>query len=219
MIQDLRATVSLLLLAPAAACGGKEPPASRGQPPAPPALAAAERRDLPPAPSPADSVVEALSDSVLSQGSFAGIRPCAPLDSVRHYLPHARDSVVQSETESWPARRAPLGPGRWVLVESSWADTTHAWRVSTNSPIIRTRSGVHVGSTLRDVLATGDSLGWEYDEGALVLKLINDGAAFLLDDSSVARFYRRDVDERVNPVGAIDRAATVKELIAAWRCG
>jgi hypothetical protein len=71
---------------------------------------------------------------------------------------------------------------------------------------------------LAQVLATGDSLGWEYDEGFLVLKLLTDRAAFLIDDSSAARFYARHVDVRQNPVPAIDRRATVKQLMVAWRC-
>jgi hypothetical protein len=151
--------------------------------------------------------------------SIAGIRVCDPLDRVDSILPTARDTVAFGEDpeDGWPSKVVTFGPGEGLLFESSWIDTLHVWRISTTSSRFQTRSGLRVSSTIADVLATDDSLAFDYPEGILAISLTRDSVGFLIDDSSAAAFWRR-FDYTGDPLNALPRTARIKLLGIGGDC-
>jgi hypothetical protein len=110
-----------------------------------------------------------------------------------------------------------LGADGSILFESSWADTSHLWRISTNSPRFESRSGLRVGSRVDKLLARGDSLEAEYAEGRLALYLPRDTVGFLIDDSSEAVFSRRFNDQD-DPRRVLSPSAQIKYLVIVADC-
>src|ERR1051325_7348857 len=106
----------------------------------------------------------AQSPIVLDSNALGLIHACDALTSINRAFPQARDTLIKSEGARWPAKIAHLERGTWVLFESSWADTTHLWRFSTNSPRFHTRRGYAVGARIGDLIAKGERFTAELAE-------------------------------------------------------
>ena len=159
--------------------------------------------------------------SLLSGSSVAGIGLCDSLARVSEIFPGARDTVLYGEGEGadsgWPSKIVTWAAGEELVFETSWADTIHVWRITTTSARFRTRSGLHVGSTMADVYATGDSVGFEYPEGMLAITLDRDSVGLLVDDSSAAAFWRR-FSYTGDPRAVLTPTARIKSLGIGANC-
>src|SRR6266481_5129672 len=82
------------------------------------------------------SSAAAQLDSTISVHGLGGISLCESLTSVLDRFPSARDTLLESEGQKWPAKEVPLGNYR-IRFEASWIDPTHIWRISTTSPHYR----------------------------------------------------------------------------------
>jgi len=151
--------------------------------------------------------------------SLDGFVLCDSLSHVSRAFPSARDTVFVSEQDQTksPGKIVAAQAGAHVVFRT-WQDRRRVWQISTNSPGVRTSSGLHVGSTIGDALGTGQRLRFDYPEGLLVITLVSDGVMFTVDDSSAARFYRRQFDDQEHPLRVLDRAAKIKELIIGRVC-
>jgi hypothetical protein len=85
-------------------------------------------------------IAAAQRDSMITRAGLGGIRICQPLAAVASQFPSARDTVIESEGTEWPANLVRLGDGRRILVEASWADTGHVWRITTDSHYLQNAS-------------------------------------------------------------------------------
>lgn len=161
----------------------------------------------------------ASSSFAITGASVAGVQLCSALAEVQKAFPSARDTTLYGEGvgPGWPSKIAQLSTNEELIFESSWVDTVHVWRISTNSPHGHTRSGVHVGSTVAVVLATGDSLSFEYPEGILAITATPDSVGFEVDDSAAARFWRH-FDYHGDPLHVLDRMATIKTISVGADC-
>jgi len=134
----------------------------------------------------------AQGDFIISASGVGGVRLCQPLSVVRDRFPTARDTVIQSESlEKWPAKIVHLTKGENVLFESSWIDTTHIWRASTNSLRYRTKRGYRVGTTLGVLHQRHERLRFSYAEGDIVITLVSENVDFMPDDSTARLFLHR----------------------------
>jgi hypothetical protein len=169
----------------------------------------AEQQQVSKAP-PAIATVAAFS---ITGTAMAGVAVCAPLTRVKSVFTAVRDTVMHGESDEvgWPSRIVVLAPGEELLFETSWVDTVHIWRISTTSPHGHTRSGLHVGSTISEVLATGDSLSFEYPEGILAITLARDSVGFEVDDSAATRFWHK-FNYTGDPLQVLDHDARIKAL-------
>ncbi|MCY3019792.1 MAG: hypothetical protein NTW87_12280 [Planctomycetota bacterium] len=159
------------------------------------------------------------SDRLITRRSLAGVALCTSFDRIDSLFPSARDTVVESEGQSWPGKLVPVRRDEWILFEGSGPDTNQVWRMSTNSPLVHTRKGLHPGSTIGDVLATGDLLSVEYPEGYLIVELVDENIGIMVDDSSAVRFWQRyHYEEGVDPLAVLERSARIAWLIASGSC-
>lgn len=161
----------------------------------------------------------AQADSGITGTSIARIRVCQPLDSVSAIYPDARDTMLFGEASGtrWPGKILSLGPGEHLFAEASWVDRSRVWRIRTNSPAFATANGLHVGSSIFDVLAAGERATFSFPEGYLVIHLPRARISFDVDDSSAARFYRR-WGGRGSPLSALERSAKIKDIFVSGGC-
>ncbi len=102
-----------------------------------------------------------------------------------------------------------------ITFESSWVDSAHVWRISTNSPAYHTPRGYAVGTLISALVAKGEKLQFEYPEGFLVITA-GDSVPFLVDDASAIAFFRRDYERA--PLQALAPNARIKELFVNGDC-
>ena len=154
---------------------------------------------------------------LLTEAGLGPARFCMPLDEAAATLGQAQDTVVGSEEVQWPAKVVVLPDGGRVLLESSWIDSSHLWRVGTTSVAVRTRAGARVGMTVGELPAASSPLSVEFPEGQLVLVLGADSASALLDTASERAVYAHPGMDS-NALGHIPRTARVRELVSAGSC-
>ena len=165
-----------------------------------------------------------IRDSLITAHQIAGVRICDSLARINSVFSQARDTTIVGEDEEtkWAAKVVPLAAGRWILFESSWVDGSRVWRASTNSSFFKTRHGLRVGSSVRDVLATRDSLEFDYPEGYLVIVLVAEEIAFQVEDSSARAFWRRfsreQFKEGADPLRSLSPSARIKEFTIGKGC-
>ena len=155
---------------------------------------------------------------VLDSNALGQIKVCAPLASVVRIFPQARDTLVDGEGDTrWPAKIANLDRATWVFLESSWADTTHVWRISTNSPRFRTRRGYRVGMRLSELIAKGEHFTAEIAEGQLGLFLVSEGIGLGIDARAAAAFPY-DWPAGADATTRVDPNAQIIYLAAGGEC-
>lgn len=134
------------------------------------------------------SLSSGQSAFALDSNALGPIRACDSLATIHRVFAQARDTSIHGEGDSqWPARIIRFGDGTWLLFETSWADTTHVWRFSTNSPRFRTRRGYHVGTRLGELVARGERVTAELAEGQVGFELVSEKIGFEADARSEAR--------------------------------
>jgi len=163
------------------------------------------------------SITAAQKDSTISVAGLGGVRICQPMAAIASQFPLARDTVVESEGEAWPAKLVRLDDGSRILFEASWADTGHVWRISTNSHHYRTRRGWRPGNTLSELRTKGERLEFGYEEGYIVITLVSDQVSFTPDDSTASAFLRRS-PRAFDSLPALPRTARIQDLIVAGDC-
>ncbi len=157
------------------------------------------------------AIAVAQGDSTISIDGIGGVGLCQLMSAVHVRFPLARDTLMESEGVRWPAKVVPLGGGQQILFEASWIDTTHVWRIGTNSPRYRTPRGYRVGMTLGDVRAKGEKLRFGYAEGYIVITLVSDQVDFLPDDSTAREFLSRS-PRAFDSLEALPPTAHIKDL-------
>jgi len=163
------------------------------------------------------SITAAQKDSTISVAGLGGVRVCQSLASVASQFPLARDTVVESEGEAWPAKLVRLVDGSRILFEASWADTGHIWRISTDSRHYHTRRGWRPGNTLGELRTKGEQLEFEYEEGYIVITLVSDQVSFTPDDSTASAFLMRS-PRAFDSLQALPRTARIQDLIVVGDC-
>jgi len=163
------------------------------------------------------STATAQRDSTISPAGLGGVRICAPLATVASRFPSARDTIIESEGEQWPAKLVRLGDGSRILFEASWADTSHVWRITTDSHHYRTRRGWRPGNTLGELRSKGERLEFGYEEGYIVIALVSDQVSFTPDDSTASAFLGRS-PRAFDSLHVLPRTARIQDLIVGGDC-
>ena len=153
---------------------------------------------------------------ILTEAGLGPARFCMPLSVAAATLGQAHDTIFESEEVSWPAKIVSLADGGRVFLESSWIDSTRVWRLSTNSPSVRTRAGTRVGMTLDELPAATGPLSVRYPEGRLILMLEGDNT-FALFDTATERGVYADT-ALLYPLERIPRTARIRELAVSRSC-
>ncbi len=131
----------------------------------------------------------------ISAAGLETVHLCDPLTRVDSLFAHALDTLIVGEADTrWPARVVHLDDHRFVLFESSWADTARVWRISTTSPQYQTHRGVHVDMPLSTFKRGGEDLTMHFPEGRVVLGINRDSVSALLDDSTSALLQEHPSD-------------------------
>ncbi len=97
--------------------------------------------------------------------------------------------TMNSEGNSWPAKRIDLGNGEWILVESNDYDNSII-RLHTNSRKYKTPKGFHVGQTIGEIMKTGENVDVDIDEGFVSVRLYDEGVSVTIDSISEKQFYK-----------------------------
>ena len=85
--------------------------------------------------------------TVISPRGIGPLQLCEKLSRVTAFFPRARDTLMSGEGDSqWPSKIAHLPGSTRITFESSWVDSAHVWRISTNSPAYHTPRGYAVGT-------------------------------------------------------------------------
>ena len=154
--------------------------------------------------------------TVISPRGIGPLQLCEKLSRVTAFFPQARDTLMSGEGDSqWASKIAHLPGSTRITFESSWVDSAHVWRISTNSPAYHTPRGYAVGTLVSALVAKGEKLQFEYPEGFLVITA-GDSVPFLVDDASAIAFFRRDYERA--PLQALDPNARIKELFVSGDC-
>ncbi len=158
---------------------------------------------------------------LITSRTIGGLHMCESLRRVNALFPGARDTLVTGEGDTgWPSKIVSLGNAEWALFESSWIDTTHLWRATTNSPRYRTAHGVRVGMSIDDLLQRQERMEFSYPEGYVVATLARDSVSFLVDDHSAAEFWAR-FDFKADSVDALkvlSHEARITHLFTGGSC-
>ena len=182
-----------------------------------------DREASPPAPPAAQHVTGPTPDTLLISADRLGrIHSCAILSEIRGVYPLSRDTLTPTEDPELKQAGVvvDLAPGERLLYVASWSDSSHAWTLSTTSPRFLTRRGLHVGSTYREVLSTGDSVEFSLPEGQVVATIIPESVSFMVDDRSATRFYDRFSEaDLVGGRELMDSNARIVEFFAGRACG
>jgi hypothetical protein len=153
--------------------------------------------------------------------SIGGLQMCERLRRVNELFPAARDTLVMGEGDTgWPSKIVSVDETGWVLFESSWVDTTHVWRATTNSRRYQTPHGVRVGMSIGDLLRQKESMEFSYPEGYVVGTLVRDSVSFLVDDHSATDFWAR-FDFKADSVDALkvlSHEARITQLFTGGSC-
>jgi len=155
--------------------------------------------------SPAQTPILDFSDS-----GIGPLRFCDPLVRVDSLWPATRDTTLESEGITWPAKVVSVAGGGTLLVESSWMDHAHVWRASTDAASARSVGGLRVGMKGQEILDLGFELTVKYAEGYPYLKVANRGIALEVDSASTMALARD-----IAPQGdTIVRTSIVLRLLA-----
>ena len=138
LVRSLYSTSVVALLSLVSACQGRAPDARDSREPSSARPASVAQ---------ASGVSLRQGDEVVRARLMAGVVLCSPLARIDSLYPQARDTVVESEGQQWPAKRVELALGHWILFESPGPDETQISRISSNSPVFHTISGLHAGNT------------------------------------------------------------------------
>ncbi|MGA2383868.1 MAG: hypothetical protein ABSG61_10610 [Gemmatimonadales bacterium] len=159
------------------------------------------------------------ADSTLTSIAIGGVRVCQPLDSVNVLYPEARDTMLFGVGSGirWPGKIVTLGKGQWLFVEASFVDRARVWRITTTSPAFVTASGLRVGSSFADVLATRERMTFSFPEGRLLVGLPTERISFQVDDSSAARFSR-NWGGQASPRAAMPASARIQRILVSGSC-
>ena len=157
---------------------------------------------------------------LITSRGIGAVRFCEGLRRVNALFPTARDTIMTGEgDDGWPSKIVSLGNGEWITFESSWVDTTHIWRVTTNSPKYHTPGGARVGMSIDDLLRRHQKLEFSYPEGYVVITISRDSVSFLVDDHSATVFWSRfDYRDSLNALNIMSHEARIKQLFAGADC-
>jgi hypothetical protein len=165
--------------------------------------------------------VPAQQGNQITVRGIGALHMCERLRRANVVFPNAGDTVITGEGFTiWPSKLVALGGNEWIMVESSWIDTAHVWRVTTNSPRYQAPHGARVGMSIQDMLDRHQELGFSYPEGEVVVTLVRDSVSFLVDDHSATEFWAH-VDYKSDSVDALailDHAARIRELFVSGSC-
>jgi len=161
-----------------------------------------------------NSVGRQDSALAIGAGRIGPTQLCDSLQTVVHHWQAVRDTQIQSEGITWPARLVDLGEEN-VLFESSWLDHQLIWRVSTDSRRFQSAHGIKIGMLLGDVVTRRIELILRREEGAFVIDVPVDGITISVDESSSRRISS---DTTSRSLAALAGDAMITRLAVTGDC-
>jgi len=162
-------------------------------------------------------IAVAGQDTIISPRGIGPLQLCENLSRVTAFFPPARDTVMSGDGDShWPSKIAHLLDGTRIIFESSWVDSSHVWRINTNSRAYHTPRGYAVGTLVSALVEKGEKLQFDYPEGFLVITA-GDSVPFLVDDATAIAFFRHP-DYQRTPLRALDPKARITEVFVNGDC-
>lgn len=156
-------------------------------------------------------------DLIITGDGLATVRVCARLDTIAAVFDSVRDTLIESEGLSWPAKVVTIGDGDAVF-SSSWSDTVRVWTIIVSSPSVRTRRGYSVGMTVGSIMRAGEVLTAHVGEGMLSLQLAGEHIGAQVDDAAETAFLTR-FDPATEPrVQDVPSDARIRALFTLGGC-
>ena len=179
MFKTLTLALLLLGLTNLSGCSGSEQPQSP------------ESAQVAPEDEPLEGQMRA-KPLILSTTGIGVVSFCDSLKVVRRHFRSVADTSFILDGKTLPAKIARLDDQGWVLFESSATDTALVWRISSNSPAVRSQKwGFTVGATIAQLLSAGEQIEVEEPEGQLTIALLTEGVGGILDPGAAATVRER----------------------------
>ncbi len=123
------------------------------------------------------------------------------------------------EGETWTGKKLILDNDEWIIVESSWLDSTLISRISTNSRKFKTINGYKVGDKISKIIANKDRISFYEDMQGFELISDKFQFGFMIEEEYSQKFY--DQIRENNPADFlkyIDSNASITEIILTSDC-
>lgn len=161
---------------------------------------------------------------ILSTTGIGVVSFCDSLNVVRRHFRNVADTSFTLDGNTLPAKIARLGDQGWVLFESSATDTALVWRISSNSPLVKTQKwGFTVGTTIQQIISAGEQMEVEEPEGQLAVGLLTEGVGGILDAGSAATVHEKQFvpgpQTFSSPTDLLPSDGYLTVLIATGDCG
>ncbi len=129
---------------------------------------------------------------ILSTTGIGVVSFCDSLHVVGRNFRTVADTSFILDGKTLPAKIARLDDQGWVLFESSATDTALVWRISSNSPLVKTPNwGFTVSTTIQQIISAGEQIEVEESEGQLTIALLTEGVGGILDAGAAATVHER----------------------------
>lgn len=134
----------------------------------------------------------------ITEGGIGKILLGEPINSIDNEFEKIDTLTMDSEGNSWPAKRIDLGNGEWILVESNDYDNKII-RLHTNSKKYKTSKGFHIGQTIGEIMKKGEKVGVDVDEGFVSVRLYGEKVSVTIDSISEKHFYK-SINQDINDI-------------------
>jgi hypothetical protein len=162
------------------------------------------------------------NDYIIDSTRIGDIKLCDNISSVLNRYKTYIDTSFTSDEEgvTWIGKKILLSDNYWILIESSWIDSTKIWRISTNSPKYQTINGYQIGDMVSKIKANHDDISFYESEAGFELKSKMISFGFSIDSKYTDDFYKKVVDCNNCPdyLKFIDDNAMITEIIISGDC-
>ena len=164
---------------------------------------------------------KANDDKTINSNGIGGIKLCDKISSILEKYPKAEVMNFEGdEGATWKGYKIMLPDKKWILVETSWEDSTRISRITTNSSKFTTINGYKVGDTIAKLKGNHENIS--YSESEMGFEVISKKLSF---GFAIEPKYTKDFYEKVSSgkVGAsyldlLYNNATIQEITIAGGC-
>ncbi len=167
------------------------------------------------------SSFKANDDTAINSNGIGGIKLCDKISAILEKYPKAETINFEGDEGAvWKGYKIMLPDKKWILVETSWEDSTRISRLTTNSPKFTTINGYRVGDMISKLKENHENIS--YSESEMGFEVISKGLnfGFAIEPEYTNEFYEKVSNGKVGAsyLELIDNKATIQEITIAGSC-
>jgi hypothetical protein len=167
------------------------------------------------------SLMSKQNDHVIDVHRMGDIRLCDNISDVAKQFKSIENlSFEGDEGVTWTGKKVKLSDKEWILLESSWIDSSKIWRISTNSTKYTTENGYRIGDNVAKIKQNHDEILYNESEQGFELKSHSIRFGFSIEEKYTDDFYKKisDCNNCLDFQKFINDNATITEIIISGDC-